>query len=139
MAGVTYRRADRTRGGGPGALAIGAALIAGLLFVGGAVYVSLLGSLQSNNNPLEQPPRRNRHTTLVAADLHPADAHADADAVAEPHPAVVPDTEPDLEFRLAVLFAVRVAEYRYPGAQRQLPRQHPERWRDGRLDGQVDR
>ena len=55
MAGVTYRRADRTRGGGPGALAVGAALIAGLLFVGGAVYVSLLGSLQSNNNPSNSP------------------------------------------------------------------------------------
>jgi PKD repeat protein len=48
MQGVTYHRADLRRGSGPGAVAIGAALIAGLLFVGGAIYVSLLGGLQGN-------------------------------------------------------------------------------------------
>jgi PKD repeat protein len=51
MMGVTYHRSDLRRGSGPGAVAIGAALIAGLLFVGGAIYVSLLGGLQGNNGP----------------------------------------------------------------------------------------
>lgn len=53
--GVAYRRTDRSRGGGPGALAIGAALIAGLLFVGGAIYVVLLGDLQASNSPGTSP------------------------------------------------------------------------------------
>jgi PKD repeat protein len=48
--GVSYPRRTELARGGPGAFAIAAALVAGFLFVGGALYVTLSG-----NGPFAQP------------------------------------------------------------------------------------
>src|SRR5437868_12493741 len=44
MAGVSYPRRTELARGGPGAFAVAAALVAGFLFVGGAVFVALSGT-----------------------------------------------------------------------------------------------